>query len=142
MANSAPQRYLKKSVTSYVGVWDVTCTLAAVNALTANVVPGVTGYKFTPVTAQFMCLTTHGAGPTTVLLFEEGTIGSVVLSHVIADMDADTWVGRTGGTAVSTLLNNLPLTVSKGVNLGVAGGTALITSHAVRAIVSGYYILA
>jgi hypothetical protein len=142
MANTAPQRYLTSQVDTRIGIWDTTITLAQANA-GAVIVPNKTGYYFVPISARFKAIGGNATGPTTLVLYETGTIGTVVLSHVTADCTSGTWVGPTGGTAVATYLNVLPLaTVAKGVSFGVAGGSALSVCTHVRCSVAGYWLAA
>lgn len=124
--------------TGGVATFDETATVAQVNAGTFVVVPAVTGKSFYPITAM-MRAQGGNAGTATLIRLVEETSSGVVLSHVIADMTSGTWVGRTGGTSVATLLDNLPLVAAKAILLDKTGG-ALDTCTHVRAVVAGFYV--
>jgi hypothetical protein len=120
-------------------VFDVTATLAEVNAGTKVIVPAVSDKSFWPVLAAMQAIGGAAADATLIRLIEETSSG-VVLSHVVADMTENTWVGATGGTVVATLLDK-PLVANKAILIDKTG-SALTTCTHVRAVVMGYYITA
>jgi hypothetical protein len=81
-----------------------------------------------------------GGDPTasTLIRLKEETSNAVVMSHVIADFASNAWVGKTGGTVVTTALAT-PLVANKAILIDQTG-TALATSTSVRAIVVGFYV--
>lgn len=118
-------------------VFDVTATLAEVNAGTKVIVPSVADKQFLP-TDVWMQATGGNAGAATLVRLIEETSSGVILSHVIADMTQNTWVGKTGGTVVTTLLGS-PLVAAKAILIDKTGA-ALTTCTSVRAIVTGFYV--
>jgi hypothetical protein len=119
-----------------VQTFDVTLTTADVNAGTSVIVPGVTGKSFLPMFAAFKCA--GAASGATLLRLVEETSSGVVLSHVVADCTDGAWVGRTGGTPVSTLMDK-PLVSGKDI-LADKTGSALATTTEVRYLVMGVYV--
>jgi hypothetical protein len=120
--------------------FDVTVATAAIkadNSVSNIVVPAITGKQFYPIFAAMQAAGSAG-GATTIRLVES-TAAGVVLSHVVADMTSTTWVGPTGGTVVTTLLNTA-LTISQGIKIVDVAANSLTTTTAVRCIVAGYYI--
>ena len=105
------------------------------NGTTNVVVPALTARQFMPV---FAALCTTGT-PTvcTTIQIVEATSGNVVLSHVIADLATTVWAGPTGGTVVTTYLNQA--TTANRALLLTATGT-LTTTTFVRAVVAGFYL--
>ena len=77
------------------------------------------------------------AGATLIELVQE-TSGAVVMSHAVADFASNAWVGKTGGTVVTTKLDT-PLDANKAI-LMAKTGNALTTVTSVRAVVVGFYV--
>jgi hypothetical protein len=126
--------------TRNVGVWQGTLTAAEITAGT-TVVPGKTGM-------QFVCTYNYKrgqgntcSGPTTVGFVESVTTSNVITTHVAADLTATTWRKSVAGdgTVVTTLLR-IPLTISEGVKILAAGGTANTAMTTMDYIVEGYYV--
>jgi hypothetical protein len=118
------------------GFFDHVVTVAEVKAGHV-VVPLITGKQFFPT---FAAMVAAGAVTTaTHIKLLESTSNGVVLSHVAADMGDGVWVGPTGGTVVTTLLNTA-LTVSEGIKIVDVVANSLTVTTAIRVIVAGYYI--
>jgi hypothetical protein len=139
MANTAPVRYLQKIPQNSVGVWDKTITLAEANA-GAVIVPNQTGYQFVPTAVMWKC-TGSASGPTTLHVYDTSSAALVVMSHVTADCTDGVYVWEYGGTVVTTCLRS-PRVSGYGVSFGVAGGSALSVTTAIRVVVSGFYLRA
>lgn len=118
-------------------VFDVTATLVQVNAGTTAIVPAVAGKQFLPLDVWMQAIGGAAATATLVRLVEE-TSNAVVLSHVIADMTENTWVGKTGGTVVITALCT-PLVAAKAILIDKTGAGLATCTH-VRAVVTGFYV--
>lgn len=125
------------AATTALKVFSVTATTAEVNAGTKVIVPAVAGKQFLPLDVWMQALGGNAADATLVRLVEE-TSSAVVMSHVIADMTEDTWVGKTGGTVVTTALG-FPLVAAKAILIDKTG-SALATCTHVRAVVVGCYV--
>jgi len=122
------------------GFFDHTFTTAEVkaqNGTTNVIVPLITGKQFYPTFAAMQAA--GNVTTSTVISLVESTSGGVVLSHVAADMTSAAWVGPTGGTVVTTLLNTA-LTVSEGIVIEDTAANSLTVTTAIRVIVAGYYI--
>lgn len=128
---------LLTGVTNLPQVFDVVATTAEVNAGTKVIVPVVSGKSFWPIIAAMQAVGGNASGATLVRLVEQTSSG-VVLSHVVADMTAGTWVGITGGTVVATLMDK-PLVADKAILIDKTG-VDLATCTAVRAVVVGSYV--
>ncbi len=118
--------------------------VANITAGTAIAVPAVTGKQFVMRDAWLRAKGGSLSGPTTIELVVE-TTGTVMLSHVTADMTQDTWRGcGTGdGTNVTTGITAGGLvTAGKNVLLTDTGGTAAATATSIDVIVSGYFTTA
>jgi hypothetical protein len=101
------------------------------------VVPAVAGKQFIVQDAWMQAIGGAAAGSTLIRLVEE-TSNAVVMSHVVADMTENTWVGKTGGTVVITALGS-PLVANKAVQIDKTGN-ALTGATSVRAVVVGFYV--
>ena len=140
MSNSAPQRFLKGTTTTRPGLWQGTVTAAQITA-GVTVVPAVTGYQFV---CTYNYKRGHGStcsGPTTIGFVESVTTTNVITTHVSADLTDTTWRKSVAGdgTVVSTYLR-VPLTVSEGVKILAAGGSANTAMTTMDYIVEGYYV--
>jgi len=140
MSNSAPARFLSKVPTREVGVWQGTVTAAQITA-GVTVVPAVTGMQFVCIYNYKRGHTGTCSGPTTVGFVESVTTTNVITTHVSADLTDTTWRKSVAGdgTVVTTYLR-IPLTVSEGVMILAAGGTANTAMVTMDYIVEGYYI--
>jgi hypothetical protein len=118
-------------------VFDVTATRAQVNAGATAIVPAVSGKQFIALDAWMVAIGGDPSASTLIRLKEE-TSNGVVLSHPIADFASAAWVGKSGGTGVTTLLAT-PLVANKAILIDQTG-TALATATSIRAVVVGFYV--
>ncbi len=118
-------------------IYDVTATLEDLNAGTKVIVPGVADTTFVVLDAWMQAIGGAVGACTLVRLIEE-TSSAVILSHVRADMTQNTWVGKTGGTVVTTAMG-FPLVANKDILLDKTGSAADTVTH-VRVVVHGFYI--
>lgn len=116
-------------------------TAAAITAGTATAVPAVTGRKFVVLPNGILMRAVGGAvsGPTTVEVVIE-TTGTVMESHVTADLTQDAWNGTVGGTVVITgITAGGQVTAGKKLLVTDTGGTGFATATHLDTIVVGYY---
>lgn len=112
---------------------------AAIIAGTAEAVPAVAGKSFCVLDIRMRAKGGAVSGPTTVEVVEE-TSGEVFLSHVIADLTEDTWVGQVEGTPVITGITAGGMVVAnKALLVTDTGGTDFATATSLDTIVVGYY---
>jgi hypothetical protein len=139
MSNSAPARFNSKVPTRQVSVWQGTLTAAQITAGTI-VVPAKTGMQFVCTYNYKRGHTGTCSGPTTID-FQESTSAGVITSHVSADLTDAVWRKSVAGdgTVVTTNLR-IPLTVSEGVKVIAAGGSANTAMVTMDYIVEGYYV--
>lgn len=118
--------------------------VAAITAGTATAVPAVTGKSFVMTGAWMRANGGNLSGPTTVEIVIE-TTGTVMLSHVTADLTSGVWRGcGTGdGTNVITGLTAGGLvTAAKKLLVTDSGGSAAATATSIDTIVVGYWTTA
>lgn len=114
-------------------------TAAAITAGTAVALAAKTGYQFIVKDAWMRAIGGAVAGPTTVEIAIE-TTGTVMLSHVVADLTEDAWRGPADGTHVITGITAGGLvTVSKKLLITDSGGSAFATATHLDTIVAGYW---
>lgn len=115
---------------------------AAITAGTATAVPAVTGKSFCVLDIRMRAKGGNVSGPTTVEVAEE-TSGTVFLSHVVADLTQNTWVGQVEGTPVKTGITAGGMVVAgKKLLVTDTGGTGFATATSLDTIVTGYYTTA
>ena len=117
-------------------VFDVTATALEI-ASGKVVVPAVSAKQFIVTDAWLQAIGGAAGGSTLIRLTEE-TSNAVVLSHVVADMSENTWVGKTGGTVVVTAMGT-PMVANKSLGINKTGN-ALTGATSVRAVVVGFYV--
>lgn len=116
-------------------------TAAEVGAGTGVAVPAIAGRQFIVRDATMRAYGGNMTGPTTVEITIE-TTGTVVLSHVTADLTSGVWRGTgTGdGTVVKTLITSGgKVTVGKSLLVSDSGGSAISVATHVDTIVTGYW---
>lgn len=138
MANSAPLRFMQKVPTKHLGMWTYTATAAEITA-GKIIVPAVVGKQLLIYDAWFRGHGSTCSGPTTIALIESASSG-VAFSHVAADLSNGTWRYTTAGdgTVVTTLLKKW-LTLSEGLKLVAAGGSANTAMTTMDVVVVGFY---
>ena len=116
-------------------------TIADITAGTAVAAPAYTGRSFIVTDALMRATGGNMTGPTTLEITIEDT-GTVVLSHVTADLTKDTWCGTgTGdGTNVITLITaGGKVTAGKQLLVSDTGGSAISVATGFDTIVTGYW---
>jgi hypothetical protein len=120
-------------------------TAAAITAGTATALPaGAAGVQFIVTDANMRAFGGAASGPTTVEITIE-TTGTVVLSHVTADLTEGVWRGcGTGdGTVVKTLITSGgKVTAAKKLLVTDTGGTGFATATHLDTIIVGYWTTA
>jgi len=112
---------------------------AAIIAGTATAVPAVAGKSFCVLDIRMRAIGGAVSGPTTVEVVEE-TTAEVFLSHVVADLTENTWVGQVEGTPVITGITAGGMVVAnKKLLVTDTGGTDFATATSLDTIVTGYY---
>jgi len=118
-------------------LFECEASILEVNAGDCIVAPSKSGHCLIPVDAWMVAVGADPAGSTLIRLVEE-TSDAVVMSHVVADFANNAWVGKAGGTVVTTKLGT-PLASGKSI-LVQKTGDALTGATAIRCLVLGFYI--
>lgn len=114
-------------------------TAAAIAAGTAEAVPAIAGRSFVCKDIFMRAIGGAVSGPTTVEVVIE-TTGTVMESHVTADLTENTWRGTADGTVVITGITAGGLvTAGKKLLVTDTGGTAFATATHLDTICVGYY---
>ena len=114
-------------------------TAAAITAGTATAVPAVDGKSFVCKDIRMRAVGGNLSGPTTVEVVIE-TTGTVMESHVTADLTDGVWNGTANGTVVITGITAGGLvTAGKKLLVTDTGGTGFATATHLDTIVVGYY---
>lgn len=118
-------------------------TAAAIMAGTAIALPAAaTGLQFICKDIWMRAVGGNLSGPTTVEVVIE-TTGTVMESHVTADLTAGAWRGPADGTVVITGITAGGLvTAGKKLLVTDTGGTAFATATHLDTIVAGYFTTA
>jgi hypothetical protein len=100
------------------------------------IVPGLVGKSFVPTEVLWRCSGGTTAGFTLQRVADEDN--GVVVSHVLADCTSGAWVGRYGGTVVTTRLG-LATATGKGLKFQPTGAD-MTGATQVDLVITGYYI--
>lgn len=115
---------------------------AAITAGTAEAVPAITGKSFVCKDIFMRANGGNLSGPTTVEVVIE-TTGTVMESHVTADLTSGVWRGPADGTVVITGITAGGLvTAGKKLLVTDTGGTGFATATSLDTICVGYYTTA
>jgi len=121
------------------GVYRARNTAAAITAGTAVALAARTGYQFIVKDAWMRAIGGALAGPTTIEIIIE-TTGTVMLSHVTADMTQNTWRGPADGTPVITgITAGGIVTAAKKLLITDTGGSGFATATHLDTMVVGYW---
>lgn len=115
---------------------------AAITAGTATAVPAIAGKSFVCKDIVMRANGGNLSGPTTVEVVIE-TTGTVMESHVTADLTDGVWRGTADGTVVITGITAGGIcTAGKKLLVTDTGGTAFATATSLDTIVVGYFTTA